>query len=185
MRSKSSTGHSWRSRHSLASMPALLTSTSTPPSCSAAPSATACAPSTVETSASRPTAVPPALRISSTVRCTRSGSRPQAATAAPSAAKRLAIARPMPLDAPVTIARLPARRPMEPSSGVHATAGPRCFAGPGRCCQDSSIEVTRAESRRTRGRCSRPGSRGWRVPRSRRSRLRASFRPPTRRTRRA
>src|SRR3954454_9894430 len=102
-----STSHSCTGTHVAVSMPALLTSVSSPPSAATAPSTTVRAPSTSDTSPTAATAVPPAATISSTVRCVRSGSRPPTATAAPSRAKRVATSRPIPLDAPVTSARFP------------------------------------------------------------------------------
>ena len=55
---------------------------------------------------------PPAAVISATVASVRSTSRPPQATCAPSRAKRSATSRPMPLEAPVTSARLPVSRLM-------------------------------------------------------------------------
>src|ERR1700694_4860618 len=69
------------------------------------------------TSASAPTsaataiALPPALAISPTVASTAALARSTASTMAPSAANFLALARPMPLPAPVTMVRLPSSRP--------------------------------------------------------------------------
>src|SRR5438309_3541364 len=61
-----------------------------------------------DTSRIQPCAAPPAAVISSTTVCTRSAPRSTTATLAPSSAKRCAVARPMPLAAPVTIATRPA-----------------------------------------------------------------------------
>ena len=106
-RSNSSTGQSATGFHSVASMPALLMTASSPPIAAAAASTTACALSGSETSPTTATAVPPAAVIRSTVSFVRASSRPPQATAAPSAANRTATSRPIPLEAPVTSARLP------------------------------------------------------------------------------
>ena len=53
-----------------------------------------------------PMATPPSARIASTVLFVLAA-RPTTITEAPSRAKRIALARPMPLPPPVTIARLP------------------------------------------------------------------------------
>src|SRR5205085_4429037 len=60
------------------------------------------------TSSTQPCAVPPAAVISSTTAWTRSAPRSVTATLAPSSANRWAVARPMPLAAPVTSAVFPA-----------------------------------------------------------------------------
>src|ERR1700722_13038070 len=111
MRSNSATSHSATSDHSEASVPALEISRSRPPIASTAPATTSSAPSGLDTSPSASNASPLPVRICSTVFPVRSASRPPQATLAPSAAKRRATSRPMPLDAPVTSARLPERRP--------------------------------------------------------------------------
>jgi hypothetical protein len=59
------------------------------------------------TSPATNSAWPPPARISPTRLAPRSGSRPLASTEAPSRAKRSAVARPIPLVAPVTMATLP------------------------------------------------------------------------------
>ena len=64
----------------------------------------------VERSAGRKAAVPPAVVMPSTTAAPRSGSRPVTATAAPSRAKTAAIARPMPDVEPVTSAISPCSR---------------------------------------------------------------------------
>ena len=58
-----------------------------------------------------PDATPPSARIASTVSFVFAA-RPTTSTAAPSLAKRIALARPMPLPPPVTTARLPSSRLM-------------------------------------------------------------------------
>src|SRR5215472_13610660 len=93
----------------MASIPALLTTTSRPPSSDATCSTTAAATPASVMSPAADTARPPAVSISRSVRSIRSASRPPTATAAPSRAKRTAIARPIPLDAPVTSAFLPCK----------------------------------------------------------------------------
>src|SRR6266542_2115664 len=101
-----------------------LTRTSTPP-CSVRASAT-----NRVTSASLPTspltaeAVPPALRMASTVSARGSGRRPKMTTLAPSAANSSAVARPMPLPPPATNATLPSSLAMivAPAEGLHGTA---------------------------------------------------------------
>ena len=53
---------------------------------------------------------PPAFLTASAVSCSASSVRSRIATRAPSAAKAIAVARPMPLAAPVTKATLPMKR---------------------------------------------------------------------------
>src|SRR5215469_13741417 len=101
----------------MASIPALLTTTSRPPSSEAACSTTASATPASVMSPAADTARPPAVSISRSVRSIRPASRPPTATAAPSRAKRTAIARPIPLDAPVTSAFLPCKLDTELSFG--------------------------------------------------------------------
>src|SRR6266478_1421426 len=87
-------------------MPALLTSTSTPPNAAttaATPSLTACS---LVTSIAIPSAWPPAPRISPAAASAAPLSRSAIATLAPSRAYVNAISLPMPLAAPVTIAVL-------------------------------------------------------------------------------
>src|SRR3954466_13267529 len=62
-----------------------------------------------ETSASTASASPPPATIASTVARSASGCRPAASTRAPRSASSAAVAAPMPLAAPVTIAVLPAK----------------------------------------------------------------------------
>ncbi len=93
-------------------IPALLTSTSTPPKRSTAVATTA---STTDCSLRSPvtaTAMPPASLISSTTARTPSALRSAATTRSPWAAKVSAVARPMPEPAPVTMTP----RPSSPSA---------------------------------------------------------------------
>ena len=89
--------------------PALLTRMSSPPNAPTTVSTSACRAPRSATSVTTPIAAssPWASRISSTTASTRSWPRSTTATRAPSSAKRCAVARPMPLAAPVTRARLP------------------------------------------------------------------------------
>src|SRR5215213_4022851 len=89
--------------------PALLTRMSRPPNAPTTVSTSACRAPRSDTSATTPIAAssPWASRISCTTASTRSWPRSTTATRAPSSAKRCAVARPMPLAAPVTSARLP------------------------------------------------------------------------------
>ena len=82
------------------------------------------------TSASIATALPPAFSIARTVATLSSALRPAQATAAPSLAKRSAVARPMPEPAPVTTAVLPSsliclRPPSWPAQDSPAARGLR------------------------------------------------------------
>ena len=88
-------------------MPALLTSTSTPPSVAAARSTPARTEAPSATSMPIGTASPPAAAISRASASSRSTRRAASATLAPSPARVSANCRPRPEDAPVTIARLP------------------------------------------------------------------------------
>src|SRR5262245_15738931 len=81
---------------------------SVPPKASAARAATASIAAGSDTSASTATASPPAAVIASTVSDSRSGCSPAATTRAPREASSCAVARPIPVAAPVTIAVLPA-----------------------------------------------------------------------------
>src|SRR5262245_31147860 len=101
-----------------------FTSTSTPPNSARA------APISRATSASLPTspltacAVPPALLIAATVSARGSGRRPKITTFAPSLAKSSAVARPMPVPPPATMATLPSSAlPIvdAPAEGLHGT----------------------------------------------------------------
>src|SRR4051794_33873286 len=94
-------------------MPALLKQTSTPPKCSTVAAYMACTSSALVTSAC--TYSP---SISSARALPTSSARSATTTCAPSAAKRRAPARPMPLAAPVMTATLPASLP----AGVLGTA---------------------------------------------------------------
>src|SRR5687768_8241793 len=87
--------------------PTLLTSTSRPPKRSAAPSTRRAAPAGVERSQATGSALPPAAVISWATALSASSPRAPMATAQPSAASLSAMARPIPLDAPVTAATLP------------------------------------------------------------------------------
>ena len=104
-------------------MPALLISTSTPPSVVddlRRPSASA-RRGRRRRRRSRPRRPAPcAARISSTTSCTRSAPRSTTATRAPSSANRCAVARPMPDAAPVTSTRLPGDRTRQRREAAHA-----------------------------------------------------------------
>ena len=82
-------------------IPALFTRMSTSPSVDWTAPTTRWIASRSVTSSSKPSAVPPASRISFTTASTRAAPRSVTATRAPSSAKRWAVARPMPLAAPV------------------------------------------------------------------------------------
>src|SRR6266403_333534 len=90
-------------------MPALLTRMVTGPSSACA----RCTPASIcareDTSTRLAMARPPAATMSLAARCAPASSISQTATAAPSRARRLLVARPRPDAAPVTIAFLPAR----------------------------------------------------------------------------
>src|SRR5262245_60462122 len=101
-----------------------LTSTSTPPNSLRA------APTRRATSASLPTspltvcAVPPALPIAAAASARGSGLRPKITTLAPSLAKSSAVARPMPVPPPATMATLPSSAaPIvhAPAEALHGT----------------------------------------------------------------
>src|SRR4051812_11053239 len=99
------------------SAPALLTHTSTRPSSSCAPATRRSHPSRVARSAWRTSARPPRDTIASATSRARSGEpRCVSSTTAPSAAYVSAMARPMPLLAPVTTACRPANRPSRAGS---------------------------------------------------------------------
>ena len=85
-------------------MPALLTKTVGGPSSSAVFFTAACTCSSSDTSAPMPMASPPAALIASTVSRVSSSFRSNTATLCPSAARRFAVAAPIPRAAPVTIA---------------------------------------------------------------------------------
>src|SRR3954447_1269465 len=103
-------------RHSLVSAPvtgpssitpALLTSTSSPPSRSAVPSTNARACPSSLTSVGNASARPPSPAMRSATACRRSSRRPARPTAAPAPARRMALASPIPEVAPVTAATFP------------------------------------------------------------------------------
>src|SRR5882762_5974786 len=101
-----------------------LTRMSTPP-CSRAAAATSRSTSaSLETSPLTALAWPPDLAMASTTSASGSGRRPKTTTRAPSLAKRMAAARPIPVPAPVTIATLPSSVAIvvAPAEGLHGTA---------------------------------------------------------------
>src|SRR6185437_4529076 len=83
-------------------MPALLTMMSRPPKCAAISETTRSIPSRSPTSSAQALAVPPPAVISSATALTPSALTSVTVTLAPSAANTRAVARPMPLAAPVT-----------------------------------------------------------------------------------
>jgi len=85
--------------------------TSMPPNCVQQASTIAITLASMPASSARPSAWPPWARMLATVASTLSARRPTTTTRAPSAAKRKALAWPMPVPAPVITARLPSRRP--------------------------------------------------------------------------
>src|SRR5579883_2941331 len=101
----------------------LFTSTSAPPKAASCARHTASTPASVARSAATASTRAPRPRIASAAAASAAPPRAQIVTAAPSAASASAIARPMPLLAPVTSARLPA----SPRSIVAATIA-RCAA---------------------------------------------------------
>src|SRR5262249_6807824 len=116
---------SFVSRKGLAKTPpALFTSTSTPPHRSHVAATARSKASPSRTSVGRPTASPPAARISASADAARSGASSRIATRAPYFAKPRAIPRPIPAPAPVTTATLPSR---ETESGNIA----RIYSGSG------------------------------------------------------
>src|SRR6056297_1308368 len=112
------------SKFAMKEAPALLTSTSSPPNTSTVVSTSASTASRSVTSHSTATASPPVSRslIRSATGSTLSSSREQITTSTPSAANRSAIAFPMPLDAPVTIAV----DPSTPNRSPVTVARPPC-----------------------------------------------------------
>src|SRR5262245_60788636 len=104
-------------------MPALFTTMSSRPKAAAISGTTRATSVSEPTSITQPRAVPPAFAISSTTFWTASLSRSVTATLAPSSANRWAVARPMPLAAPVTSAPRPA---IERDSLVSRGIG-RCY----------------------------------------------------------
>ncbi len=89
---------------------ALFTTTSSPPSSVAASATKASTALTSDTSTDRAKTRPPFLASSAATRSRAPHSRPQIATAAPSADSRRAAARPIPFPPPVTIATRPSNR---------------------------------------------------------------------------
>src|SRR5262245_60339370 len=89
-------------------IPALFTTMSSRPKAVAISGTTRATSASEPTSITQPRAAPPVFAISSTTFWTASLSRSVTATFAPSSAKRCAVARPMPLAAPVTRAARPA-----------------------------------------------------------------------------
>src|ERR1700761_454046 len=92
-------------------MPALATITSSRPKVVTAASTIASASSLFETSPTTARTSPPAAAMLARSVSSRAASTSLTTSRAPSAAKRSAVARPMPLEAPVTTATLPFRRP--------------------------------------------------------------------------
>ena len=105
MRSHSSTGASTTGPRSIT--PALLTRMSSRPWLATVCATAASAAARSVTSASITDALAPPAPSSSASALSRSPRRATSVTAAPSAASRRAVASPMPLDAPVTIATVP------------------------------------------------------------------------------
>ncbi|MGC3972429.1 MAG: hypothetical protein QM775_35320 [Pirellulales bacterium] len=89
---------------------ALLTTTFSPPNSRTAASIAARHSASFETSVRANTARPPALRTASTVAWPPASFKSATTTAAPSLANNSAMARPMPLPAPVTTADLFCKR---------------------------------------------------------------------------
>src|SRR6266571_4399831 len=118
-----------RSRGESSPMPALLARMSTVPHSrtTRAKSASTCALSA--TSVGTPMAVPPSARISAATRSALSRFRSATATCAPSAAKRRAIARPIPDPPPVTTATRLVSRAMRRLSTIHRRESPRAGGG--------------------------------------------------------
>src|SRR5262245_8679197 len=92
-------------------MPALAKATSRPPHSATQRRTTRSTAASSPASAARAIAAPPAAPASATAASSASAARSTPSTRAPSRAKRRRAARPMPLAAPVTIARLPWSRP--------------------------------------------------------------------------
>ena len=91
----------------MAPTPALFTKISRPPKWDTAASMPRARTAASVTSPATQTAVPPEVSISCASDCKRSSRRAMQTTLPPCRASSRAIARPMPLEAPVTIARLP------------------------------------------------------------------------------
>ena len=90
-------------------MPALFTRMSAGPNSAAARSTSANTASRSATSVATASARPPSRPIRATSSSRRPARRAATATTAPASASAMAVARPIPLDAPVTMATLPAR----------------------------------------------------------------------------
>src|SRR5262245_43066872 len=91
-----------------------LISASTPPSSARVVSTRRCASASIPTSPATASALPPTFVIASTTSASGSGRRPKTTTRAPSAANSSAVARPMPVPPPVTMATLPSSPPIVP-----------------------------------------------------------------------
>src|SRR2546425_1001282 len=104
-------------------MPALFTRWSIRPWAFTTSSKAASTEARSATSIARASALPPAAVISATASARRARSRAVRTTVAPSAANALAIARPMPRDAPVTNETLPAREGMSGAWGRGRSPG--------------------------------------------------------------
>ena len=102
-------------------MPALLTRMCSLPHFSTTASTTCCTLSASVTSQAKTSAVPPAARIASTVSASLSALRATQATLAPAPARASAMARPMPREAPVTIADLAAQVDLQRTLGRHGS----------------------------------------------------------------
>src|SRR3989454_333413 len=105
-----------RTRRPSRMTPALLTRMSTRPNRCLAASTNRSASSRITASATTPRTAPPRASSSLAERWSRSASRPETTTAAPSSASNVAIARPMPRLPPVTIATRPSRGPFYTAS---------------------------------------------------------------------
>ena len=101
-------------------VPALLNAMSSPPNRSVASATSDAASSSERTSPASATATPPAASISATTLASSASRRAASTTLAPSWANSLAVARPIPVLAPVTIATLPFKRCMSKSSALPA-----------------------------------------------------------------
>src|SRR5712691_655289 len=101
-----------------------LTRISTPPCSRAAVATSRSTSASLATSPLTALAWPPDLAMVSTTSASGSGRRPKTTTRAPSLAKRMAVARPIPVPAPVTIATLPSSVAIvvAPAEGLHGTA---------------------------------------------------------------
>ena len=125
VRSQASMSSSWR-RYDPPETPALLTSTSSCPKSATAPPTRAATWLESATSHDLKDALPPALRISSTVRCPPSTFVSPMATVAPAAAMSRAMARPIPVAPPVRSTTRSFREGISPSLLVLFVNSPRC-----------------------------------------------------------